>query len=594
MNRSAPLLALAALGLGAGDRSEGAQGIGQLCADCHPAIVESYARTGMARAVEPIRPGELAELEGVELHSGARSYAFEQDERGARILERWRTPAEGGSGERSGRRSVALRFAIGAGILDRSYAADIGGRIWFAPLEVLSASEGHARRAVLAPGHMLDPGIGFDLPITEECLACHTDSLPPRNYPLNLVPRNHEPRGISCDACHGQGAAHVAWRERDLAGERPEELDPILDVGALGLHERLSVCARCHLQGDARIALVAGERGVPPPGGDFLDRWAVYVPEGEDSDIAFVSHVERMLQSPCYEGARGSGGKALSCELCHDPHVPLSEPAERERARAGCLLCHAGDEGARADATRAPCALPREQRGGADCVSCHMRRTEVFDLAHVRIHDHRIARRPGPSSRFEQIRLKHSRDGKLRLFTWPGTQRPALAADEGLSMMAALVARFPDVAARSVDREPGPTSRELPSYHHLRGTLLERATRYEDARVAHERALALDAGFVESELNLALVLLRLGRGAQALELCTSVLARHPRAEGALRNRALVRLALADPQGFADDLTAAQSLLPRALNAKALAEHYKRMGDRELHEAWSLEAARLGP
>ena len=37
------------------DQSAGAE----LCRDCHEGIVESYGRTGMARALGPIEPGEL-------------------------------------------------------------------------------------------------------------------------------------------------------------------------------------------------------------------------------------------------------------------------------------------------------------------------------------------------------------------------------------------------------------------------------------------------------------------------------------------------------------------------------------------------------
>ena len=54
-------------------------------------------------------------------------------------------------------------------------------------------------------------------------------------------------------------------------------------------------------------------------------------------------------------------------------------------------------------------------------------------------------------------------------------------------------------------------------------------------------------------------------------------------DGALRNRAIIRLSMGDPEGFARDLAAANAILPRALNARALATHYQRMGDAELAE-----------
>ena len=98
------------------------------------------------------------------------------------------------------RRELELAFAVGAGRLDRSYAVGRAGRLWFAPLEVLSAADDLPRRAALAPGHAVQSDLRFDSPIAEECLACHTDQLPPRSYPLNLAPEGDHwtPRGISC------------------------------------------------------------------------------------------------------------------------------------------------------------------------------------------------------------------------------------------------------------------------------------------------------------------------------------------------------------------------------------------------------------
>ena len=346
------------------------------CADCHAAVVEAYGRTGMARALGPLAPGELAGLEGVESGIEGLRYHFEGGSVGA---DGSRTPAwivesrPGEAGEPHRRRSARLDFAIGAGVLDRSFAAQLDGRLWFAPLEVLSVAGERPRRAALAPGQAIAPGLGFESPITEECLACHTDRPPPRDYPANLAPApsaGWTPRGISCAGCHGAAEAHADWREAELGGGAPGGTDPILRHGALALEQRISVCARCHLQGDARFALEALERGVPPPGGDLLERRAVFVPAQPDDDLAFVSQVERLVASTCYLASRRDGDPAagLACETCHDPHRSTADERERRRVRDGCLACHASGEAE--ESGRSTCALPRAERGTSDCAGC--------------------------------------------------------------------------------------------------------------------------------------------------------------------------------------------------------------------------------
>jgi predicted CXXCH cytochrome family protein len=540
----------------------------------------------MGRALGPLVPGELDGLEPVGDGPAGFAYLLEESAGSGWLVESWRDRETGA--ER--RRSAPLSFGIGAGILDRSFAARRGGLLWFAPLEVLSAHGEQPRRAALAPGHMMAPGTRLGTPITEECLACHTDDLPPRDYPLNLIPADWTPHGISCAACHGDAAAHVDWRHAELQGEEVEGGDPILDHSALSVEERLSICARCHLQGDARIALRPGARGIPAPGGDLLESIAIFLPPEPDSDVAFVSQTERTILSPCYLESR-STSLPLTCEVCHDPHASVFERAERARTRAACAKCHPPGS---ASASAAPCSLPGERHADSDCVTCHMRLTPVFDVAEVAIHDHFIQRTPPPPSRFERIRVKHTTDGRLAPVTWPGTDAPAAGEDPGLAMMAAAIAGFPQVAAPLAERAPGPLSRRLPSYYHLQGLVLEESGRLEEARKAYLRALVLDPSLPESRMNLALLRARLGRTHQAAAGLEELIADHPRAEGAHRNLALVRLRQGDGEGFARSLEQAQRLLPRVENARALADYYRHLGAEAAALRWDAEALTLGP
>lgn len=543
------------------------------CLDCHAATVEAYARTGMARALGPLAAGEFDGLR--EVPAGDLRYHFEGGTARAdgSLAPAWMVEtAPSAAGEPRKRRSARLAFAIGAGVLDRSFAADLHGRLWFAPLEVLAAEGELPRRGALAPGQVIEPGLGFASPITEECLACHTDRLPPRDYPANLAPvpdAGWTPRGLSCAACHGAAEAHADWREAELGGGAPSGSDPILRHGELSLEERLSVCARCHLQGDARLALEVGERGVPPPGGDLLERRAVYVPADPDGDVAFVSQVERLVASTCYLAARRDDDRraGLACETCHDPHRSTADPRERRRVRDGCLQCHAA--GDTLESGRSACALPQVERGEQDCASCHMPEVAVFDLPHVRVHDHRIARLPAPTPSYAAPRIKHSRDGRLKAFAWPGRPPQELAHDPGLALMAAIAAGFPQRALEHLEREPAPSVQRLATYQHLRALLLEGQGRFAEAAEAYGAALSRDREHIESAVNLALLLGRLGRARAGIELATRVLELHPAADGALRNRALLHLQLGDRSAARADLEAAYALHPLPAVARAL-------------------------
>jgi predicted CXXCH cytochrome family protein len=547
--------------------------IGARCLDCHAG--QSYATTGMARALRPIAAGELAGLEPVPDADTGYRYRFTESARGAEIVESLSAPSsapDAAPAPSTAESAVPLAFAIGAGDLDTSFAARCGELLDFAPLEVQKS--GGSRFAILSPGHTIQRGTRFTIPITEECIGCHTDALPPRDYPLNLAPPGSwKPSGISCAACHGPADAHASWREAELAGKKPSERDPIVTTAHATPAESVSLCARCHLQGDARILLDPLARGVPPPGGDFLERCAVFVAKNPSFDVGFVSQVERLAMSRCFTASFDKGASAMTCVTCHDAHRSITDADERARSRNACTKCHAessSDTAAKKSAAQA-CALEPAQREGRDCVQCHMRITHAFDVARVEIHDHFIQRTSPPPTPSGRLRTKEAKDGELVAFAWPGKKPTDYASDPGILLMAFMSLGRPDLAGPYSAKEPGEFAKQLPMYHHLRGSFEEQAAKFDNALRSYERALAIDPGQAETAVNLGLLLGRLRRGAEGIRLLDRVIAAHPKAEGALRNRAALKLAAKDDAGFVADLEAAQRIHPIAPVARALAQ-----------------------
>ena len=160
--------------------------------------------------------------------------------------------------------------------------------------------------------------------------------------------------------------------------------------------------------------------------------------------------------------------------------------------------------------------------------------------------------------------------------------------------MAEMASGHADLALPFAQRAPGAASERLPTYHHLRGVLLEASERLEEARAAYARALELDPESAETSVNLGLMLGKLGNPREGVAVLDAVIAAHPSASPALRNRAVLRLQLGDAQGFAADLEAAFAISPDAAGAGALAEHCRRSGRTEDSLRWAREVARLDP
>jgi predicted CXXCH cytochrome family protein len=551
------------------------------CSDCHPSESAGYAQSGMARALGRVAPGELADLAPVDETASGLRYHFEGDAAAARLVETFPAKPEY-------RDSAMLAFAIGAGRLDRSYVVARGQRWWMAPLEV--AGSGAERHAALAPGHALQPGTRFRQPVTPECLGCHTDSPPPRTWPLNVAVAGFEPRGISCGGCHGDVVGHVAAREQELSGGE-RVADPLAAEGSWSRVQRLERCAACHLQGDARIELDPARLGPPPPGTPLFDTRAVFVARAPSEEIGFVSQVQRLVLSRCYLDSAAQPGGGLSCETCHDPHTSLDEPRERERTRRdACLTCHATQGG---DASRAS-VCPAPASATQACADCHLRKTPVFDVAGVAIHDHWIrAQPPAPSPAPKALRFPESPEGDWRIFELPDAPRDG-DDDPGLWTLALAHGGHLEQAVERARAGLGARAAALPMLHHVRGSLLERGQEFEPARASYERALALAPGLPDTSTNLAPVLAQLGQPAAGKQLLDALLKRHPLADGAYRNRAAIRLALQDEPGFLADLDVAMRLLPTPELAQALAAYHEQKGKPSEAERWRAEARRLDP
>ncbi|MBK6941250.1 MAG: tetratricopeptide repeat protein [Planctomycetes bacterium] len=504
------------------------------CADCHPAIVASYAKHGMARALAPMTPEFAKAFSGQELEDHASGMSFGLLEREGRLtlIEHGPGPAEFGP-HRLERAVVAM---VGAGLMDRSFVLEHVDRLFFAPVEWAT---GHG--LVLAPHQELQPSSRLGFALARDCLDCHTDPAPIDAFPRHLA-LGVEWNGIGCSGCHGDASEHIA-----SGGRR----GTITDLGALPPLRQHDVCARCHLQGDARIDLAPPGSAPFAPGDSLFQRRATLVTAAPDDEFGFVSQSERLALSRCFVATDG----ALTCTTCHDPHES-SFGRGFARSDAACASCHATDR------------LPRTPDHAADaqgsCTQCHMRKSAPHDLRHVAITDHWIRTRPPAPAELTTLRVHTAGEGPLTRFRWLQATPTDPAVDEGAIAMAEVHLHRMRAAAARFDglreRVDGSALARWSAYHFYRGRAYEAVARADDAIAAYRTAIQLEPDTVEARVNLGL-LLALRGDPEALTVLDRASRIAPAAESPWQNKAVAAATKKDLAGYETALAEALARNP---------------------------------
>jgi Tetratricopeptide repeat/Cytochrome c554 and c-prime len=297
------------------------------CGSCHPKIAADYAKTPMARS-----SGRVERLDPVRFTAGGHRYRIANN----------RLYFDQGD--------VPFDYFIGSNTAGRSYLFSREGYLFELPVTWYQQT----RKWDASPGYEQESEVRLNRAIDPTCLACHASRLQPIYGTQN---RYADPPflegGVSCERCHGPGSEHV---QNPAASH-------MVNPAKLGREERDSVCAQCHLTGEARIDHAGRRFAEYRPGARLSDYVTYLVWKDRDPTMKVTSHVEKLAMSRC---RRESGG-AMWCGTCHDVHSNAS------RTQEACTSCHAS-------------AHHVEQ----SCASCHMRRSPTSDVAHGVATDHSI------------------------------------------------------------------------------------------------------------------------------------------------------------------------------------------------------------
>jgi len=250
--------------------------------------------------------------------------------------------------------SVELHWAFGSAHMGQTYIYERDDSFYeshmsyYAARQSLDITPGQPR----AEPKSMEDAAGRKMSPEEvhKCFSCHMTASTTEKH---FDPSAASP-GVTCEACHGPGAKHVAAAR---AGKEKFGSGLILNPLLLEPVDSVDFCGACHRTWEDVVQ-------------NHLIGIGVY-------NVRFAPY--RLENSRCWkkEDAR------ITCIACHDPHSPLVH--DLGSYDANCLECHVVKTRAKRTASH-PAACPVSTK---NCVSCHMPRVEPPDL-HSTFTDHWI------------------------------------------------------------------------------------------------------------------------------------------------------------------------------------------------------------
>jgi len=320
------------------------------CGICHPAQTNSYAQTGMAKALS--RAADQPAGEFFHAPSSTRFSVFSDSHGMRQRITRGGVSAE-----------YRVAYVVGSGHRAFGYLVKMGDYLFQSPISYQTQE----KKWIMAPGYEENPTPDFNRAVGVECLLCHSGK--PRSVKGTQNRFENPPvaeEGISCERCHGYGAQHMA---------KPSRAN-IVNPARLTPEARDSICEQCHLQGEARILNPGKEWADFAPGEPLESTFTVFIGDsGDNTPLRVISQSQQLRRSVCWRKSEDR----LWCGTCHDPH---REPADKAAYyREKCLGCHG------------PTLAQSHQAPARDCIGCHMPSRGTVDGAHAAFTDHQIRRR---------------------------------------------------------------------------------------------------------------------------------------------------------------------------------------------------------
>jgi hypothetical protein len=241
--------------------------------------------------------------------------------------------------------SEKISLVIGSARKGQTYLYAHGDQLFELPVSYWTS----IGRWINSPGYF-DGSMNFARPVTPRCLECHAtwfkavpDARVSNRYDTSTAPM----LGITCEKCHGSGAAHLARQRSPMRVVGPAILNP----ARLERARQIDGCAQCH-GGAGRLADAAfGYLPTKPLASHLtLDR-----PSPGSAVDVHGNQVALLERSKCFRASN------MTCTSCHDVHRTQRDPRELS---GRCLTCHQAQ-------SHKPLPTQAQPLAGR-CVDCHM------------------------------------------------------------------------------------------------------------------------------------------------------------------------------------------------------------------------------
>lgn len=316
----------------------------ETCGRCHQNIFETQKNTPMANAVTPATADAFANFpHAMRFRTGSYDYFVSQTATGAEYSTT--------NGQQSASAVVSWIFGdrqFGDTFLYQQNGIYFESRVsYYRALNGLDFTTG---RTQFRPSRF-EAALGRRMPPDEPalCFGCHSTASSSDGvfHPERLI------RGVTCEACHGPGAQHVAQMSLEHDGRTPTL---IFNPARLSPADSVDFCGACH-----RTAADVSHSDVT---GVFVLRFPAY----------------RLEQSRCW----GQGDARLTCTACHDSHKRRVEDAAFYDKV--CVSCHSSAGRALKSQVH---AIEFCKVSNHDCVTCHMPKYTIPSM-HTKFTDHKI------------------------------------------------------------------------------------------------------------------------------------------------------------------------------------------------------------
>jgi hypothetical protein len=318
------------------------------CAPCHAAEFAGWQASEMATALKPAAQSEFLRARP-NLSFGWGNYTYR--------IDLGKNEATYSVTDGNSTLTAPLLWAYGVGVVgqafvfllqDTYYEAEVA---YYPELGRLDLVAGIPREIPAT----IQRAFGIPLLPTaaEQCIACHTTAAVTEN---RLQTRSAIP-GVSCEACHGPGARHVAVM-KTVANSAKRVPKHIFNPASLAPADLEDFCGACH-----RTSLRVQAKGL----------------HGLDT-----VHYEpyRLELSLCWIMSQ-----RITCLTCHNPHQPLERKSSAYDA--DCTACHSSETVKQISAGGAVhsgkvCPVAKQ-----DCTTCHMPKCRI-PLSPFSMSDHFI------------------------------------------------------------------------------------------------------------------------------------------------------------------------------------------------------------